>query len=214
VTHPFRPCVFYGPAGLAGPPTFTDWCTWWPGASTDRKTEWRRMVAVGCDAYALCGRHITHPVHAGTTMVLPQPPAPPGYLGKWPPVCPRCGHRHAVPPCADHPWHDICPYDAGAECTTAGPRGRCGPHPTRGEWCNCPPPPPPPAGPVPLPWPSAYTCTCHPPVHVRGIGRCEWNTDYGSRPRPGAPPGPAASPPNLEEHTVTAEGHDRDGGDR
>ncbi len=44
-------------------------------------------------------------------------PRPAGHLGKWPPACGTCGHRH--PPgvrCAGHPWSDDCPYDAGPNC--------------------------------------------------------------------------------------------------
>jgi hypothetical protein len=32
--------------------------------------------------------------------------------------------------------------------------------------------------------PSAYTCDCQPPVHARGIARCDWNDIRGWRPRP------------------------------
>jgi hypothetical protein len=49
---------------------------------------------------------------------LAPPPAarPPGYVGRWPPCCPRCGHRHAGLPCASHVWDDPCALDAGADC--------------------------------------------------------------------------------------------------
>lgn len=42
---------------------------------------------------------------------------PDGYVGRWPPVCQACGHRHTPGErCADHVWTDACPYNAGTYC--------------------------------------------------------------------------------------------------
>lgn len=75
------------------------------------------------------------------------PPAerPDGYRGKWPPVCERCGHRHAGAPCASHVWDDPCPYDAGADCDGVGLRplpplpvpAPRPPEPERGDCSSC-----------------------------------------------------------------------------
>lgn len=38
----------------------------------------------------------------------------------WP--CPDCGHKHySSQECADHRWHDTCPYE-GLDCRTADER--------------------------------------------------------------------------------------------
>ncbi len=64
-----------------------------------------------------------------------------------PPVCTLCGHRHPEGgECATHPWADVCPYNAGPDCTAVQPR-------------------------VTVP---VEVCSCGQPrrPHPRGAGRC------------------------------------------
>lgn len=89
------------------------------GTPTYSRDRYRELLREHGHLVPLAPGETATPLPCGWPHPLNSPPPaerPPGYLGKWPPVCGVCGHRHAGLPCADHTWRDSCPYDAGADC--------------------------------------------------------------------------------------------------
>lgn len=70
-----------------------------------------------CLGYDPTGQAPDGAVCACPDMVREPDPKPADWIGKWPPVCESCGHRHTPGErCADHVWTDGCGYQAGRYC--------------------------------------------------------------------------------------------------